>query len=113
MGSELVEENLIRRLVTSIKCGVCGQHYEVSSIDVLSYHEGLWFLRAICLACRTQCLMMAVVKEGKAPEVITDLTEVELDRFKNMGIITSDDVLDMHSLLKDFNGDFLQLFSQR
>ena len=108
-----MEETFIKRLVTSIKCAVCGQHYEVDNINVLGHHENLWFLKTRCSACHTQCLVAAVIKENKPPEVITDLTEAELDRFKNMGVITANEVLDIHNFLEDFSGDFSQLFSQQ
>ena len=108
-----MEENLIKRLMTSIKCSVCGHCFDVDNIDVLGHREDLWFFRAVCSACHAQCLVAAVVKEGKAPEVITDLTEAELDRFRNVGMLTTNDVLDMHNFLKEFDGGFSQLFSQK
>jgi len=55
----------------------------------------------------------AVVTEDRVPKVITDLTEAELDRFRNLNTLTADEVLDMHNFLKDFHGDFAQLFNQR
>jgi hypothetical protein len=108
-----VEESLIKRLMASIKCGVCGHRYEVDSINVLSHDQDLWFLSASCLACHTRCLIAAIVSEGKAPEVITDLTEAELVRFRNAGKLTADDVLEMYNFLKNFDGDFSRLFSRR
>ena len=107
-----MEEGLIKRLMASIKCGVCGQGYEVGSINVLGHDEDLWFLSALCPACHTRCLVAAVIREGKVPEVITDLTGTELDKFKNAGGLTDDEVLDMHSFLRGFDGDFSRLFSQ-
>ncbi len=108
-----MEENLIKRLMTSIKCSVCGQCYEVDNIDVLGHREDLWFLRAICSACHAQCLVAAEVKGDKIPEIITDLTEAELDRFKNVDILTANDALDMHNFLEEFGGNFSRLFSQK
>ena len=108
-----MEETFIKRLMTSIKCAVCGQSYEMDNINVLVHHENLWFLKTLCSACHTQCLVAAVIKEDKAPEVITDLTEAELERFKNIDVVTADEVLDIHNFLKDFNGDLSQLFSQQ
>ena len=108
-----MEETFIKRLVASIKCAVCGQHYEIDNINVLGHDENLWFLRTLCSACHTQCLVAAVIKEDRAPEVITDLTAAELDRFKNMGVVTADEVLDIHNFLKDFSGGFSRLFSQQ
>ena len=107
-----MEESLVKRLMASIKCAVCGQRYRVDDINVLGHHEDLWFLSASCPACHTRCLVAAVIREGRLPEVTTDLTKAELDRFRNMSRVTTDDVLDMHNFLKGFDGDFSQLFSQ-
>jgi len=107
-----VEEGLIKKLMTSIKCGVCGQYYEVDNIDVLGHQEGLWFLKALCSACHTQCLVAAVIREERLPEIITDLTEAELGKFEDMGVLTADDVLDIHNFFKDFSGDCFQLLNQ-
>ncbi len=107
-----MEEGLIKRLMASIKSGVCGQRYEVENINVLGHHEDLWFLSASCPACQARCLVAAVIKEGRVPEVTTDLTKAELDRFRNVGRVTGDDVLDMHNFLKGCDGNFSRLFSQ-
>ncbi len=107
----MTEEKLIKRFMTSIKCSACGQRYEVNNVKVLDHQEDLWFLSVSCSACQTQCLVAAVIKKSKAPEVITDLTEAEWDKFEKMDELTADEVLDMHSFLKGFDGDFSQLFS--
>ena len=111
-GAELMEERLIKKLMTSMKCDSCGQHYEVYNIDVLGHREDLWFLRVLCSSCHTQCLVAAVVREGKMPEAVTDLTEAELDKFRD-NVIEADDVLNVYNFLKDFDGDFSQLFGQK
>jgi len=106
-------EDVIKDLMASMECDVCGERYGVDSVDILSHDEDFWFLRVVCPACQTQCLVTAVVRESEMPQVITDLTEAELDRFKNMDVITADDVLDMHNLLKYFDGDFSRLLGQK
>lgn len=104
----IMEERLIKRLMASMKCESCGQHYEVYNIDVLGHREDLWFLRVHCSACHTQCLVAAIVKESRMSDVVTDLSEIELDEFKN-NVIEIDDVLKMHNFLKDFDGNFSRL----
>ncbi len=108
-----MKENLIKRLLASVKCAVCGQHYQVDKISILDHEEDLWFLEASCFACETQCLVAVIIKEEEVPQAVTDLTEAELDSFESAGALTTDDVLDIHDLLKDFDGDFSQLFAQR
>ena len=107
-----MEEGLIKRLMASIKCNTCEQHYEVDNISVIGHYGGVWFLSAFCAACHTQCLVAAVVKKSGAPEVTTDLDEAELYGFNSVGVLTADDRLDMHNFLKTFDGDFSRLFSQ-
>jgi len=108
-----MEEGLIKRAMASMKCSACGWRYVPDNISILGHEEDLWFLRVFCSACRTQYLVAAVIREGKAPEVITDLTEAELDKFRNAGRLTADEVLDMHNFLKAFDGDFSRLFSRK
>jgi len=85
----------------------------VDDINILGHQQDLWFLDTFCPACHTRCLVAAVIRKDKAPELLTDLTEAELNRFKNGNVITVDEVLVMHNFLKSFNGNTSQLFSQR
>jgi hypothetical protein len=107
-----MEESLIKRLIASIKCGVCGQHYQEDNIEVIEHSEELWFLRVFCSFCHAKSLVAAIIREDDKAEVITDLTEAELERFKGGDLVRVDDVLDMHNFLKDFDGDFPRLFRQ-
>jgi hypothetical protein len=99
-----MDDKFIKKLLSNMKCSVCGKHYEPSNINVLGHREDLWFISVFCPSCKSQGLVAAVVKEGKAPEVITDLRDGEESRFSVA--VDSDDVLDMHSFLKEFDGDF-------
>ena len=107
-----MDEKFIKKLLSNMKCGVCGRHYQPSQINILGHREDLWFLSVFCTACTSQALVAAVIKEGKLTEVVTDLTEAELARFSADSSIEADDVLDMHKFLKDFEGDFSALFSK-
>jgi len=106
-----VEERLIKKLMTSMKCEECGQNYESYNVDVLGHREDMWFLRVHCPTCHTQCLVAAVVKEEKVLEEVNDLTDAEMGEHHHETIVV-DDMLDMHNFLTDFNGDFSRLFSQ-
>lgn len=105
-----MEESLIKRLVATIKCGTCGQNYEESRVDIIKHIEELWFLRVFCSSCRAKCLVAVIIRKDEKPEVITDLTEEELARFRDMDTVKEDDRLDMHNFLKAFDGDFPGLF---
>ena len=107
-----MEENLLKKLMATIKCGVCGRGYDTENVDVVGREEDLWFLKALCPSCHTECLVAAVVKKEKVSEIPSDLTRAEFKRFANAHAPTADDLLDMHNFLKDFNGDFSRLFNQ-
>lgn len=108
-----MEEALIKRLVTSLECGVCKQRYQEDNISVLGHHGELWFMRVYCPGCHTRCIIIAIVQQDSEPEVITDLTEAELAQFSNVDGITGDDLLEMRHFLQEFDGDFVRLFSRK
>ena len=107
-----MEESLLKKLMASIKCGSCGQSYNSLNIDILGHNDGMWFLRAHCASCHSHSLVVALIKADREPEIVTDLTEAELDKFKNMARVKGDDVLDVHRFLKDFGGDISSILEQ-
>ena len=107
-----MDEGLIKRLITTIKCGICGRLYEGGNVRILGHRDDLWFLSVFCPACRSQGLVAAVIKEGQLPQLITDLTEADQAKFRELGSVDADDLLDIHTFLREFDGDFAQLFSE-
>ena len=107
-----MRDSFLKRLFSKVECGICGQKYDASNIKIVNHEDGLWVLSVYCNACGTQGLIAAVVQEGNIDEVLTDLTEAELEQFVDAEAIVVDEVLDMHNFLKDFDGDFVGLFSQ-
>ncbi|MBL7210092.1 MAG: hypothetical protein ISS52_08335 [Dehalococcoidia bacterium] len=108
-----MNERFIRKLMSTIKCGVCGERYEATNINVLGYRDDIWFLNVACSACQSRALVAATIKEGKSSKAITDLTETEVTESAKASAISGDDILDLHSVLRDFDGDFARLFSQK
>jgi DNA-directed RNA polymerase subunit RPC12/RpoP len=104
-----MEERRIRKLMATMKCSACGQNYESPDIEILGHRAELWFMRVHCAGCKTRVLIAAVVKESKAP-TMSDLSKSEYLRFKTLGAVADDELLDMHSFLKDFDGDFQKIF---
>ena len=107
-----MEEKLIKKLIASITCGSCGQHYHEDSIQIIERSEDLWFLQVHCPNCDVKCLVAAIVRDDPAggPEIITDLTETELEKFYGAEEVHTGDVLAMHEFLKEFDGDFPRIF---
>lgn len=108
----MMDEILIKRLITSIKCGSCGKNYEVDHIEIIEHKEDMWFLQVFCPSCQLKCMVAAIIREDGESEVVTDLTLDELKKFKKIENISEDDLLNMHDFLKDFDGDFPRVFRQ-
>lgn len=105
-----MKENVIKKLMTSMKCDACGQHYEMYDVDIIGHREDMWFLKVRCSVCQTQNLVAAVVREGKMPETPSSGAE-RTDRHDREAL-TADDVLSMRLFLADFDGNFSELFNQ-
>lgn len=107
-----MEERIVKKLMTSVRCTSCGQNYEMRDVKILGNHQDLYFLQVSCSSCHSHFLITAVIND-KSPDIISDLTNAEFTKFKNAGALNTDDVLDMHSYLKEFNGDFCGLFGSK
>ena len=107
-----MDDGYIKRLVVSMKCGVCGEQYEGKNVRVLGHRDDLWFLSVSCPACRSQGLVAAVIKEEELPVSITDLSKTEQAKFRGLGPVSGDELLAIHGFLKDFDGDFSRLLSE-
>ena len=106
-----MDERFIKRLVATVRCGVCGEPYEGQNVKVLGHRDTLWFLSVSCPACGGQGLLAAAIKEGELARPITDLSETEQAKFHNLGPVSADELLDIHECLRDFNGDVSHLLS--
>ncbi|MBI4301651.1 MAG: hypothetical protein HY664_03510 [Chloroflexi bacterium] len=107
-----MEEKFLMKLVSAVKCTVCGEPYAETGIRVLGHKGDLWFLSVSCSGCSSQGLVAAIIDKDHATEVVTDLTEAEQAVFSEFGPVTADDVLDMHQFLEDFSGDFSGLLAK-
>jgi len=105
-----MDDTFIKKLLANMKCGVCGEQYESANVNVIGHRDDLWFVTVYCPSCKSKGIVAAIVTEDKSPEVITELTEAEQTKFSAVSSVDSDDVLDMHTFLKHFGGDFSSLF---
>ena len=105
-----MDDTTIKRLLSQLKCTVCGHRYSPGSTKVLAHSEGLWLLRVWCCECCTSSLVVALIEAEETHTSVGDLTEVELDRFVDAPPISADDVLEVHNVLVDAPADITGLF---
>ncbi|MBM4465467.1 MAG: hypothetical protein FJ014_07955 [Chloroflexi bacterium] len=104
------KRELVKHLVASIPCAVCQHYHEPDNVRVVDHHHEMWIMAVKCDHCGTQGLVFAVIQEGEGPEIVNELTSQEWARFREMPQIDADDLLDVHELLRDFDGDCISLF---
>jgi len=107
-----MDGKFLNNVIRNLKCGVCGRRYGTDNINVLGCQSDVWFLNVSCPSCNGLALIVATFKQDKADTPITDLTQGDSTKFIGLGVITHDDMLDIHSYLREFDGDFIELFSK-
>jgi hypothetical protein len=103
-----MQEDAVKKLISSLKCSSCGKNYQEAGIDVIEHREEVWFLKVLCPSCHAGSLVAAIIKDADRP-VVTDLTAAEIEKFRQSGAIGENDLLEMHAFLRDFRGDLTGL----
>lgn len=109
------QERLLKQIVSKYRCQKCRRSFEHDHVRVAARHEKLWIVSVRCGRCRTQQTFWVTLKERGLDELaeLRDVSEAEEEQFSSMQAVTSDEVLDMHEFLSDFDGDFHTLFGER
>ena len=71
-----MEERIVKKLMTSVKCTNCGRNYQMRDVKILGNHEDIWFLQVSCSSCHSRYLITAVIDqegiaEGKPAAIVT------------------------------------------
>jgi len=124
MNSYQLEE-LIKNIQAMIKCPSCGNSYKKENINFLGQLGEAVLVQLNCYACKMPVMATIVVSgTNRGAPNLKDLERYSQDMPKlfsemnNRGIkrgganekITSDEIIDMHGFLEDFNGDFEKEF---
>jgi hypothetical protein len=119
-------EKQIKRIVLDRmeRCSVCHRGFEPDDVQVLSRKSDMWMLMVSCGECHARNFVAAVIGDGDAEEAQLALrrlgeehlrTRLETDAEAEeedvaFDPVSVDDVLEIHEFLKEFDGDFRQLF---
>lgn len=106
------EYDFVRQLLENVKCVVCSSEYDDADVAIMGQQDDVWMLMVSCHQCATQGIILAMIKEEEQVEVVTDLTPEEWERVKDLPAISTDDVLDVHRFLREFDGDFQELIEE-
>ncbi|MBI4287263.1 MAG: hypothetical protein HY671_02405 [Chloroflexi bacterium] len=108
-----MEELPMEKLVASLRCAVCGQHYHVRELKVLGRRDEMWYLNVHCTSCGSRGMMAVAFKESRGHKAATELSSDEQKQFFDAAAISGEDILDVHDFLNGFDGDFRRIFAQK
>jgi hypothetical protein len=104
----------LRTQLTSFGCAACGQPYESGRIRLLAERDGLFFVDLGCAHCGTQAVAVVTIQVDDDDVLRADPGE----RFESgiaqppAAVVSTDDVIAMHALLSDFEGDVPSLLAR-
>jgi DNA-directed RNA polymerase subunit RPC12/RpoP len=111
-SDEEEKRQFILQLVARLRCTECGQPYNPHDFVLMNRSQDVWVLGIECKHCGGSGHVVVALQPDSDPEPVSDLTPEELEVATTWSSITVDDVLDMHMLLEEFDGD-LELIMTR
>lgn len=118
-------QQIIKYLRKTLPCSNCQTSYTNESIEVLSTFDDQGLFNLCCHKCSNQLLVHITIsddekhlsepKKGNKQTIRAHraLTEKDITASFPGHQISTDDVIDMHTFLNNFNGDFKRLFSNQ
>lgn len=97
-------KEVINHLKKTVPCSQCSKTFVNEEIKIISTFNNDALLHILCNNCGNQLLVHVSVVENtskKKPSIKTH----------NTISVSQDDVLDIHNFLKQFDGDFKELFT--
>ena len=103
-----MEEEYIKNFISGLQCRFCGQQCLPDNVGLMEHNGDYLVFSVYCDSCKKQAFVTAIIRNSEEPILHPELNMDELDRFCIP--VSSEDILDMHTFLKDFDGDFIALF---
>ncbi len=105
------KRQMVLKLISQLRCLECGRLYERKDFKLVHRWEEVWLLSANCPQCNQASHVVIFMQLDASRDLVSDLTSEELRSVQEWPAITADDVLDIHSLLDEFDGDFEELLA--
>lgn len=115
---------IVKYLKKNLPCNHCQKSYDPQDIEVLSTFEEQGLFSLNCPKCKNQLLVHITINDGETTvQENGPMENLPARKHRSLEhhlagrqtissqIISSDDVIDMHCFLGEFNGDFKKLFS--
>lgn len=116
---------IVKYLKKTLPCSTCQASYANDGIEVLSTFDDQGLFSLECEKCQTQLLVHITISDEernlsdpskKGRQIIRAhraISDRDIETHIHGHIISTDDVISMHTFLRQFNGDFKELFSKQ
>ena len=115
-------ESWLTSELASFGCAACGQAYGQGHIELIAQREELFFVDLSCDHCGSQAVAIVTIQvDGETARLeggelvradAADPDAADPDAAPVGPPVSADDVLDVHDLLDDFEGDVHQLIAR-
>ena len=110
-------ESWLTSELASFGCAACGQAYGQGHIHLIAQREELFFVDLTCDHCGSQAVAIVTIQvDGETARLeggeLVRAEGAERDAASDGPPVSADDVLDVHDLLDDFEGDVHQLIAR-
>lgn len=106
----------IRDRARYYNCPVCGRNLRGCDVRMLNHQEDRFTVQVTCAACRISFVVVLAIQTTGADAVVDDDDELVIEDVAQLeppregpGPIEADEILDLHLLLRDFQGSFDEL----
>ena len=85
-------------------CPLCRKQYTLDDAYIIDEQAGIYLLHTECKNCGSSIVATLVAGRHAVSSMglVTDLTSDDVNRFKDAGEISCDDVIDFHACLQGF-----------
>ena len=110
-------ESWLTSELASFGCAACGQAYGEGHIRLIAQREELFFVDLSCDHCGSQAVAIVTIQvDGETATLeggeLVRVEEHDLNAIADGPPVSADDVLDVHELLDDFEGDVHTLMAR-
>jgi hypothetical protein len=102
--AELTE--IVKYLRKTVPCSTCSKKLSNEDISVLYTYGNEALLHVNCMRCSNQLIVHITILEQTSEKSSINITTSQ------PGSISHNDVLEIHTFLNQFNGDFEKLFTE-
>lgn len=104
-----------------LRCPVCGYKYNLANTKIIeseqneALDEARMLIHSDCAKCKSSVMFNIDINgpEVWSAAMVTDLTGNDTNKFSAAPVISTDDVIAIHRVIRSFKGDFVKAFAQK